>query len=49
MTITSAAELKFLPHLLQSSLRNVSLPSGAGNMDLAVSFAFRRSYRRVRR
>jgi hypothetical protein len=48
MTITSAAELKFLQRLLQSSLRNFSWPSGAGIMDLAVTFAFRSSYRWVR-
>jgi hypothetical protein len=48
MTVISAAELKFLQRLLQSSLRNFSLPSGAGIMDLAVSFAFPSSYRWAR-
>jgi len=44
MTVTSAAELKFLQRLPQSSLGNFSSPSGAGIIDLAVSFAFRSSY-----
>jgi hypothetical protein len=47
MTVTSAAELKFLQRLLQSSLRNFSSPSLAV-IDLAVSFAFRSSYRWAR-
>jgi hypothetical protein len=49
MTISGAAELKFLQRLLQSSLRNFSSPSGAGIVDLAVSFTFRSSYEWVRR
>jgi hypothetical protein len=49
MTITSAAELKFLQRLPESSLRNFGTPSGAGIMDLAVFFAFRSSYRWARR
>ena len=49
MTITSAAELKLLQRLLQSSFRDVSLPNGAAILDLAVSFAFRSSYRWVPR
>ena len=47
MTIASAAGLKFLQRLLQSSLRNFSSPGAAGITDLAMSFAFRSSYRRA--
>ena len=49
MTNSSAAELKFHQRLLQSSLRNFGSPSGAGIVELAVSFTFRSSYRWVRR
>ena len=45
---TSAAELKFLQRLLQSSHRNFSTVSGAGIEFFAVSFTFRSSSRWVR-
>jgi len=49
MTITtSAAELKFLQCLLQSSLRNLSSMNGSGVIGLAASFAFRSSLKQVR-
>ena len=48
MGLTSAAELKFLQRLLQSSLANFSATSGSGIKRLAVSFAFRSSSRWVR-